>query len=114
MSHPFFHAHVVTAGYSEGSDYAVAAEEYGYHLGMAYQIVDDILDFTGATYIFTPCSHNPTNASSHPYHTLLLTRSPTYLNAYSGIHFDTHPYAHPMTLLTFLFILISRQEPLRR
>ena len=40
---------VITAGYTEGSDYAVAAEEYGYHLGMAYQIVDDILDFTGTT-----------------------------------------------------------------
>ena len=27
----------------------VAAEEFGYHLGLAYQIVDDILDFTGAS-----------------------------------------------------------------
>ena len=50
MSHLLSYVHVVvTAGYTEGSDYAVAAEEYGYHLGMAYQIVDDILDFTGAT-----------------------------------------------------------------
>ena len=37
------------AGYDEANDVTVAAEEYGYHLGMAYQIVDDILDFTGAS-----------------------------------------------------------------
>lgn len=37
------------AGYEEANDMTVAAEEYGYHLGMAYQIVDDILDFTGAS-----------------------------------------------------------------
>ena len=37
------------AGYEEKSMVTVAAEEFGYHLGMAYQIVDDILDFTGAS-----------------------------------------------------------------
>jgi geranyl diphosphate synthase len=37
------------AGYDEKSEVTVAAEEFGYHLGMAYQIVDDILDFTGAS-----------------------------------------------------------------
>jgi geranylgeranyl pyrophosphate synthase len=37
------------AGYDESNDVTVAAEEFGYHLGMAYQIVDDILDFTGAS-----------------------------------------------------------------
>lgn len=37
------------AGYAEKDDTTVAAEEYGFHLGMAYQIVDDILDFTGAS-----------------------------------------------------------------
>jgi geranylgeranyl pyrophosphate synthase len=37
------------AGYEENSEEVVAAEQYGYHLGMAYQIVDDILDFTGAS-----------------------------------------------------------------
>jgi geranylgeranyl pyrophosphate synthase len=37
------------AGYDEANDITVAAEEYGFHLGMAYQIVDDILDFTGAS-----------------------------------------------------------------
>jgi len=37
------------AGYSESDDITVAAEEFGYHLGLAYQIVDDILDFTGAS-----------------------------------------------------------------
>ena len=37
------------AGYDEASVVTVAAEEFGYHLGMAYQIVDDILDFTGAS-----------------------------------------------------------------
>lgn len=36
-------------GYLEGDDITLAAEEFGYHLGMAYQIVDDILDFTGAS-----------------------------------------------------------------
>eukprot|EP00607_Mallomonas_marina_P000146 CAMPEP_0182428760 /NCGR_PEP_ID=MMETSP1167-20130531/23405_1 /TAXON_ID=2988 /ORGANISM="Mallomonas Sp, Strain CCMP3275" /LENGTH=297 /DNA_ID=CAMNT_0024611833 /DNA_START=509 /DNA_END=1402 /DNA_ORIENTATION=+ len=37
------------AGYEERSSITVSAEEFGYHLGMAYQIVDDILDFTGAS-----------------------------------------------------------------
>lgn len=37
------------AGYRQNDTMTVAAEEYGYHLGMAYQIVDDILDFTGAS-----------------------------------------------------------------
>jgi len=37
------------AGYEEQSSVTVSAEEFGYHLGMAYQIVDDILDFTGAS-----------------------------------------------------------------
>ena len=36
-------------GYSETDEPTRAAEEYGFHLGMAYQIVDDILDFTGAS-----------------------------------------------------------------
>ena len=36
-------------GYSETDRETIAAEEFGYHLGMAYQIVDDILDFTGAS-----------------------------------------------------------------
>ncbi len=39
------------SGYALDDIYTVAAEKYGYHLGMAYQIVDDILDFTGATQI---------------------------------------------------------------
>eukprot|EP01042_Synura_sphagnicola_P003666 gene3666-4573_t len=37
------------AGHEENSVVTKAAEEFGYHLGMAYQIVDDILDFTGAS-----------------------------------------------------------------
>merc|ERR1719343_224542 len=37
------------AGYVEKDDATIAAEQFGYHLGMAYQIVDDILDFTGAS-----------------------------------------------------------------
>ena len=37
------------AGHKETDLMTVSAEEYGYHLGMAYQIVDDILDFTGAS-----------------------------------------------------------------
>jgi geranyl diphosphate synthase len=37
------------AGYDEGDLQTISAEKYGYHLGMAYQIVDDILDFTGAS-----------------------------------------------------------------
>ncbi|CAN0410034.1 unnamed protein product, partial [Discosporangium mesarthrocarpum] len=30
------------------SQVATAAEEYGYHMGLAFQIIDDILDVTGA------------------------------------------------------------------
>jgi len=37
------------AGYEEDDIITQSAEEFGYHLGMAYQIVDDILDFTGAS-----------------------------------------------------------------
>lgn len=37
------------SGYSEEHEMTRAAEEFGYHLGMAFQIVDDILDFSGAS-----------------------------------------------------------------
>jgi len=37
----------VLGGHALDSDIAVAAEKFGYHLGLAYQIIDDILDFTG-------------------------------------------------------------------
>lgn len=37
------------SGYEEDDIITQSAEEFGYHLGMAYQIVDDILDFTGAS-----------------------------------------------------------------
>jgi geranylgeranyl pyrophosphate synthase len=37
------------SGHAETDVMTVAAEEFGYHLGLAYQIVDDILDFTGAS-----------------------------------------------------------------
>ena len=33
------------AGFDEKDEITVAAEAYGYHMGMAFQIVDDILDF---------------------------------------------------------------------
>ena len=35
-------------GHAYGSNVATACEEFGYHLGLAYQIQDDILDFTAA------------------------------------------------------------------
>jgi len=34
-------------GHCYGSEVATACEEFGFHLGLAYQIQDDILDFTG-------------------------------------------------------------------
>ena len=37
------------SGYSESDPITIAVEQFGYHLGLAYQIVDDILDFTGAS-----------------------------------------------------------------
>lgn len=37
------------SGYTEQHEETLAAEKFGYHLGMAFQIVDDILDFTGAS-----------------------------------------------------------------
>lgn len=39
----------VLAGHEVDSDTATAAEKFGYHLGLAYQIIDDILDFTGTS-----------------------------------------------------------------
>jgi geranyl diphosphate synthase len=39
----------VLGGHEADSDVARAAEMYGYHLGLAYQIVDDVLDFTATT-----------------------------------------------------------------
>mmetsp|Transcript_7477 Transcript_7477/g.10694 ORF Transcript_7477/g.10694 Transcript_7477/m.10694 type:complete len:535 (+) Transcript_7477:274-1878(+) len=35
-------------GHTYGSNVATACEEFGFHLGLAYQIQDDILDFTAA------------------------------------------------------------------
>jgi len=35
-------------GHSYGSTVATACEEFGFHMGLAYQIQDDILDFTAA------------------------------------------------------------------
>ena len=37
------------SGHGADSEVARAAEEYGYHLGLAYQIIDDVLDFTSAS-----------------------------------------------------------------
>ncbi|GMI42472.1 hypothetical protein TrCOL_g5154 [Triparma columacea] len=34
-------------GHAYNSEVATACEEFGYHLGLAYQVQDDILDFTG-------------------------------------------------------------------
>lgn len=36
-------------GHALDSEVAVAAEQFGFHLGLAYQIVDDVLDFTGTS-----------------------------------------------------------------
>ncbi|GMI57789.1 hypothetical protein ScalyP_jg2215 [Parmales sp. scaly parma] len=38
-------------GFSYGSEVATACEEFGFHLGLAYQIQDDILDYTGVASI---------------------------------------------------------------
>jgi len=35
------------SGHSIMSDVAVAMEKYGYHFGLAFQVIDDLLDFTG-------------------------------------------------------------------
>jgi len=39
----------VLGGHDSDSRIAKAAEMYGYHLGLAYQIVDDVLDFTATS-----------------------------------------------------------------
>ena len=39
----------VSSGHEADGEIARAAEEYGYHLGLAYQIIDDVLDFTSAS-----------------------------------------------------------------
>lgn len=39
----------ILGGHDLDSDVTVAAEKFGYHLGLAYQIIDDILDFTGTS-----------------------------------------------------------------
>jgi len=39
----------ILGGHEADSEVARAAEEYGYHLGLAYQIIDDVLDFTSAS-----------------------------------------------------------------
>jgi len=36
------------AGHEAGSAVAVSSEKYGYHLGLAFQIIDDLLDFTAS------------------------------------------------------------------
>ena len=37
------------ASHERDSDIAVAAEKFGYHFGLAFQVIDDLLDFTGST-----------------------------------------------------------------
>ena len=39
---------VILGGDDENSELAEAAKRFGFHFGLAYQIVDDILDFTGS------------------------------------------------------------------
>merc|ERR1719258_1012254 len=35
--------------HSRESEVAVAAEKFGYHFGLAFQVIDDLLDFTGTS-----------------------------------------------------------------
>lgn len=42
-------ASAILGGHGPDSDAALACEEYGFHLGLAYQVIDDVLDFTGAS-----------------------------------------------------------------
>lgn len=37
------------AGHALSSEAATGAEKYGYHFGLAFQIIDDLLDFTGTS-----------------------------------------------------------------
>jgi len=37
------------AGWARDSEVAVAAEKFGYHFGLAFQVIDDLLDFTGTS-----------------------------------------------------------------
>ena len=39
----------ILGGHGVESPLAKAAERFGYHFGLAYQIIDDILDFTGSS-----------------------------------------------------------------
>mmetsp|Transcript_26484 Transcript_26484/g.61363 ORF Transcript_26484/g.61363 Transcript_26484/m.61363 type:complete len:443 (+) Transcript_26484:1-1329(+) len=39
----------ILGGHAHDSEIARAAEAYGFHLGLAYQIIDDVLDFTVAS-----------------------------------------------------------------
>ena len=35
--------------HARDSEVAVAAEKFGYHFGLAFQVIDDLLDFTGTS-----------------------------------------------------------------
>jgi len=37
------------SGHALDSEVAVAAEKFGYHFGIAFQVIDDLLDFTGTS-----------------------------------------------------------------
>jgi len=37
------------SGHSRESEVCVAAEKFGYHFGLAFQVIDDLLDFTGTS-----------------------------------------------------------------
>merc|ERR1719326_2881095 len=37
------------AGHELQSEVCVAAEKFGYHFGLAFQVIDDLLDFTGTS-----------------------------------------------------------------
>jgi len=37
------------SGHARDSEVAVASEKFGYHFGLAFQVIDDLLDFTGTS-----------------------------------------------------------------
>lgn len=73
---------VLWSSFLHRTQVATAAEEYGYHMGLAFQIVDDILDIVGAADVSLSSPGGETATTTCLVVAVLSPRLPCYINRY--------------------------------